>query len=84
MCVRICSPAPQSLQSPHLEPMTEGGFHSPLPAAVQSQRNHRPDETLTSQAHFYTSDMKTQTVRIPLSHLECEQTHVAKTDLHNI
>lgn len=29
-------------------------------------------------------DMKTQTVSIPLSHLECEQTHVEKTDLQNM
>lgn len=61
---------------------SKGSGSGPVPAAVQSQRNHWPDEMLTPQAHpiHFTQE----TTEKPWSRLECEQTHVAKTNFHKI
>lgn len=63
-------------------PRGSGSGPAPAPAAVQDQKSHWPDETLTPQAHpiHFTQE----TTEKPWSHLESEGTHVAKTNLHKI
>lgn len=80
----ICRPHPQPLQSTQEEPSyPEAGS----PAQSQQQYNIKGTTDQMKRLHhkpiLHTRHEDTDCEN-PLSRLECEQTHVAKTNLHKI
>lgn len=66
--------SPSSLQSPPRGTRSPKGSGSgPVPAAVQHQKSHWPDEMLMPQAHPI--HFTRETTEKPWSHLEYEETH---------
>lgn len=72
------APPPPSLQSTEGNLITQGQVPEPPPSCSTISKRPLTRWSAYVTSPSYTRDTKTPTVRIPLSHLEREQTHVAK------